>query len=222
MRIVPLVLAFVAAPVAAQLQTPPDWRYALDEPARLVVESAVPDSAWRFVAMPPGWHVTTGPGARLYRPGHAADGHFSLETTVYLFPDPSDAGFGLFLGAEVDDAGVPREQVAFLLRRDGLASVTRHDPDGPAPLVPWVRADSAAAHEGGVVKYRLGVTADPHEVSFRVNDHPVATLARAVAPVDGVFGLRVGPGLNVHVGALDLTHHLAPVPPPEAPDGGGP
>jgi hypothetical protein len=57
-----LALFVLIASSHAQLRTPSDWRWRTDAPAQLVTGEDVPASAWRFVAMPPGWHVTTGPG----------------------------------------------------------------------------------------------------------------------------------------------------------------
>lgn len=204
------VLLLAAAGTAkAQLVTPPEWRWSLDAPARLVTEQAVPDSAWRFVAMPPGWHVTTGPGAFLYDPAHTADGVFTLTSTLYLFPDPSESGYGLFLGAESYDGERPLG-LSFLLRRDGAATVTRTDSTGTETVVPWTTVPAARPHTGGVVENRLAVAAGPDRIAFRVNDDTVAVLPRTSYAVDGGFGFRVGSGVNLHAGSLDLTRHLAP------------
>lgn len=212
-RLIAAVAVLASAPAVAQVPTPPDWRVALDGPAPVVAEATRSNPAIRFVEAPPGWHVTTRRGARLYHPGHWAGGPFSLAATISLSPGPSAAGVGLFLGAEVDDAGAPREQVAFLVRRDGSASVTRYGRSGPAPLVPWTRVATAEGGAEGGLEARLAVRAGRDDVAFLVNGRPFATVARTTAPVDGAFGLRVGPGLDVRVGALDLTHHLAPVRP---------
>lgn len=45
--------------------------------------------------MPPGWHITTGPGAVLYDPARVADGPFTLEAELFLFPGGNQDGFGV-------------------------------------------------------------------------------------------------------------------------------
>jgi len=94
-----IVALGVPWPVGAQLKTPVDWTWRLDAPATLVTSLDVPEGSWLFVRMPPGWHVTTGPGAVLF-PSELpeVDGNYSLETQIFLFPGTSQEEYGVFIG----------------------------------------------------------------------------------------------------------------------------
>jgi hypothetical protein len=204
-------LLIVHAPLAAQLRdAPPDWRWALDR--------AVPDSEWRFVMMPPGYHVTTGPGVTLYHPAHRVDGVFAVESEIFLFPSTREGEYGIFLGG-ADLGGGTQRYVAFVARRDGAVAVLRRAGGETTAVVPWARPDSAALTPASEpARNVLRVTAEPRTVTFTVNGREVARLARDSIAVDGLFGFRMGAGVNAHVATLDVLRKLAP-PRPERPAG---
>lgn len=193
----------------AQLTTPAHWKWITDEPAQLVTDAPVADSAWRFVSMPPGWHVTTGPGAVLYDPAYAAAGRFTLEAKIFLFPNGSDEGYGLFLGGhDLENDG--RSMLTFFIRRDGAASVVRVRGDESEFVVPWERHPGIRPQEGGnTIENVLRVSAEPDQLVYVVNDDTVAVIPRSDAAVGGRFGFRVGAKLNLHISNLDFTQHLA-------------
>jgi len=205
-------IAWLPSALGAQLTTPSQWRWVTDAPARLVTEQTVTDSAWRFVSMPPGWHVTTGPGALLFDPSYEAKGRFSLEAEIFLFPNPSDQGYGLFAGGhalETDSAS----GLAFLIRRDGAAAVARIARGDVEFVRPWQPTTAARPHEGaGTVENTLRVSAEADEVFYVVNGDTVAVIPRMPGALEGPFGVRVGAGLNLHISYLDLIQHLAKPP----------
>ena len=124
--LVALPLAVVAAmvPPGGQLKTPEDWKWRLDEPAAMST-GKMEAGQWWFVAMPPGWHVTMGPGGVVYHPGYRATGRFVVESELFLFPDSSDEGVGVFVGGQsLGDQESPA-YAALLLRKDGSATVVR-------------------------------------------------------------------------------------------------
>ncbi len=63
-----LIVLGACAPalLTAQLTTPTDWKWRQDAPAPLAAGLKMDPGSWAFVQMPPGWHVTTGPGVLLY------------------------------------------------------------------------------------------------------------------------------------------------------------
>ena len=85
--------------------------------------------------MPPGFHVTTGPGTVLFHPDHAGKGNFSVEAEVFLFPGDSPSDYGIFVGGRDLDPAKSPSYIAFLVRRDGKASVLRLG--GMSPIVDW-------------------------------------------------------------------------------------
>ena len=190
-----------ARPAVAQgaAGLPAGWRVAPDAPA---------DSAPRFQTMAPGWHVTMGPGAVLYNPAHVTEDRFALEMEFFFFPGPADAADGLFVGGETLD-GTPAF-TAFVIRRDGSAGALRRAGGATTQLRDWARHPAVVVQRGdSVVKNVIRLAAERDSVAFLVNGTEVFRLARHAAPMDGVFGLRAGPGTNLHVSRLDLTRHLA-------------
>jgi hypothetical protein len=59
----------------------------------------------------------------------------------------------------------------------------------------------------------LRVTVDRDSLLFEVNATRVAALPGNDLKMDGYFGFRTGPNLNLHITTLDHTRRLAPVPP---------
>ena len=117
-----LGLACVALPAAvrAQLTTPTDWKWRQDAPAPLAPGAAMAPGSWVFVQMPPGWHITTGPGALLYPASQGeVDGNFSIEAEIHLFPGTSTDEFGVFLGGREIEGSVKTMScgVPFFVRR---------------------------------------------------------------------------------------------------------
>jgi hypothetical protein len=202
------MVAAMALSLPAQTATPSGWSWTLDGPAAQVTGQTVPDSAWRFVAMPPGWHITMGPGGVLYHPAYTANGRFTLEAETFFFPEKTDQGFGLFVGGR-NLNGTP-EYVAFLIRHDGRGAVMRAG-GTPTMLVDWMPGDSVKAQQpGDAVRNVLRVAVERDSVVFTVNGGRIAAVPRSAGEFDGTFGFRVGAGVNLHVSTLDYTQRIAP------------
>ena len=206
-----LVAAVAAAAAAGQLKTPADWKWRLDTPGA-VVEAATPGAAdARFVAMPPGWHVTTGPGVLLYHPDYLGKGNFAVEAEIFLFPGDSQEEYGLFLGGRNLGPSESPTYVAFVARRDGKGAAIQRG--GAAPAVEWQANDAILPHSGtDAVKNILRVEVGAVTVVFSANGKEVLRMPRAGLALDGPFGFRVGQGINLHASRLDVTYKLAPVP----------
>jgi hypothetical protein len=173
----------VAALTAGQLSPPASWRVRSDSP---------PDKPIYYVEMPPGWHITTGPGSILHDPAYVAEGRFALEAEIFLFPGTSEEGYGLFTGGKALD-GEPA-YVAFLLRRDGSASIQSRTGGGTTPVRPWTRHEAIKTGDAkDPVANILRVVAETTEVGFDVNGQRVLSVPRAEVMVDGGFGFRAGP-----------------------------
>lgn len=205
-------LAFLAAVVpGAQLKTPEDWKWRLDEPATMSPSGKMEAGQWWFVAMPPGWHVTMGPGGLVYHPAYRASGRFSIETELFLFPDSSDEGVGLFVGGQsLGDQESP-SYTSLLLRKDGSASVVRRAGRALTSIADWAAVDGVRPHGGkDAEKHAARIEADTVTVTFLVDGTKVAASPRADVAADGHFGLRIGRAVNIHVVRLDFTQQLAP------------
>jgi hypothetical protein len=194
----------VLAPTIGAAQTGTNWLEVPDAAAAGVA------SGHRFYAMPPGFHITTDASGLLALPGDRADGRYRLEAELYLFPGNGAGGYGLFAGGSGIEQGDP-SYIAFVLRRNGDASVYRHDGSDSTVYLPWARPDSVLPQAGeDPVANTLAIQARSDSVVFVVNGRRFGAIDRRRMPVDGQFGYRVGPALSVHATTLDVTTHLAP------------
>ena len=160
--------------------------------------------------MPPGWHVTTGPAGIFYHPDTTASGDFRVESTVFLFdPEGRSEGFGIFFGG----TGLEGDDQAYtylLVRQDGSVIVKRRDGRGTSTLLPWTKHEAVVTWAGrgegaATAKNVLFVEAAGDEIVFGVNEAEVFRTAREGQHVDGVVGLRVNHGLNLHFSSLEVT-----------------
>lgn len=208
-----VVLGAGTGAASAQLTTPGDWRWRQDTPSTLVQGQDVPAGAWRFVGMPPGWHITTGPGVLLFP---AADGtvsgNYALEAEVFLFPGESQEEYGIFIGGDKLDVAEPADYTAFVLRRDGHAAVLSRQAGKTVSAAEWARHEAVVPGAAGddPVKNVLRVEIDAANATLTVNGTTVVTVPRQRLRTDGCFGFRVGKDMNLHVSTLDLTRRLAP------------
>ncbi len=199
----------VAAPAltAQDLQRPDGWKVRFDDPG------ASEDQLEMFVAMPPGWHVTSGPAAIYWGPEMETSGDFRLEMEVFLFdPEGMREAFGFFAGGR-DLDGDDIEYSYFLIRDGGEFIVKRREGAAAPTVLPWTAHDAilgwAQRGDAATARNVLAAEADADEVRFFVNDAQVAALPRADVAMDGVYGFRVNHMLDVHISRIEVTP-LAP------------
>jgi hypothetical protein len=204
----------LAGPLWAQgLQVPSSWRWLTDEPARVInIPDRVPDSAFTFVRMAPGWHITMGPGGVLFDPRYFAEGTFTLEAEVFVFPNSRNEEYGFFVGGTALDATTPR-YVSFVLRGDGSVAAWERTAGVTRVLSEWRRAEAVIPYEAkSVVRNLVRLVVTTREAILKANGLDVLILPRGDLALDGQFGFRVGRGVNLHVTTLNATSHLAPTP----------
>lgn len=197
------VLLLAALPCALHAQSTP-WTVRTDPGSRDTVS---------HVTMPPGWHITTGPGALVYDAANTATGRYALSLEVHLFPKPSREGYGIFLGGR-DVEGTNASYVAVLMRGDGALQVARVTGTQHQALLDWTPTTAIKPHPGteGTALNILTVRVDPDSLRIDGNGSRVAAIARGDLVLDGTFGIRVGAGINLHVTNYDVTRRLAPAP----------
>jgi hypothetical protein len=211
LAVVPVAVAGAVIPAGGQLKTPEDWKWRLDGPATMSPGGKMDAGQWWFVAMPPGWHVTMGPGGLVYHPAYRASGRFVIESELFLFPDSSDEGVGPFVGGQsLGDQESPT-YTSLLLRKDGSASVMRRTGGALTPIADWAAVAGVSPHGGkDAEKHAFRIEADTATVTFLVDGTKVAAIPRDDVAADGHFGLRIGRAVNIHVVRLDFTQRLAP------------
>lgn len=164
--------------------------------------------------MPPGWHVTTGPaGAILYDPANQARGRFAIEAEIHLFPGESAEGFGVFLGGSGLD-GIAGSWTAFMITKDGSATIERHHNNATSALYPVTKAAPVKPQIGGegTAFNTIRVLVQGDSAIFSANGQRITAVPARELGLDGTFGFRVGKNLNLHITNLDLVTRLAPFP----------
>jgi hypothetical protein len=195
----------LAAPASAQLpkgEFPDGFRVRTDDPAQSAADIV-------FVTMRPGWHITTGPSAILYDPALHGTGTYRVESETFLF-DPGDRleAYGLLLGGrDLSEAG--QSYTCFMIRHTGEFLIGRRRGERTETITEWTKHPAittwAGTGEAGTAKNVLVVEVEPDVVRFQVNGSEVASLPRDRIDADGVVGLRVNHGVNVHVSSLVVT-----------------
>jgi hypothetical protein len=205
MRALYLLAAMVAAPSLAfsQASRPEGWWVKAD------VGTA--DSV-AYDRMPPGWHITTGPASILYDAVNQARGRFAVDAEIHLFPGTSDEGYGVFIGGSTRQDG--ESWIAFLITRDGSATIERRTAGSTTTLYPRTRAPSIKPHPGGegTAFNAIRVLVQGDSAVFSANGQRITAIPTRDLPVEGTFGFRVGKNLNLHITNLDLVTRLAPFP----------
>jgi len=197
-------LALLSTPLHAQdLQRPEGWLARFDRAGSSEADMEM------WVAMPPGWHITTGPAGIFWLPGTEATGSFRAELEVFLFdPEGRREAFGIFFGGR-DLQGDAQAYTYFLLRDGGQFIVKRRSGAETPTVVPWTAHAAIRSYadrgDDASVRNVLTVEAGPDAIRFLVNGEEVTTLPRKGLPVDGTVGIRVNHALNLHVSRLEVT-----------------
>jgi len=205
------LLALVAAPLAAQDAS---------DPTHKVAGGALP-AGWmgrtdrqtdkltdaKFVAMGPGYHVTSGPAAIYWNPKNVTTGPFTASTTVTQTKAPMHPeAYGLFFaGSNLDKAD--QSYAYFIVRGDGKFLVNHRAGDQVHKIIPWTEnAAVVKADANGKATNKLTVDATKADsIRFLVNGTQVAALpVSQLGNGQGIVGLRVNHNLDVHVGDLTI------------------
>lgn len=199
----------VTRPVGAQ--APADWKWQTDGPVTWTATTDKPsDTLLAFVRMPPGWHMTMGPGGVLYDPRYFAERSFTIESQYFHFPNSSGAEYGLMVGGRDLDGGGAR-YVAFVARGDGSVAAWERVGGRDRMIADWRRAEAVRATDGkDVVGNLFKLTVTPREAVLKANGLDALIVPLEGLSLDGQFGFRVGRGMNLHASTLTVTHRLAP------------
>lgn len=196
-----LVALAAAVPVAAQeedeLPFPEGWQVRFDR------DGASTDDLY-LVTMLPGMHVTTGPAMIAWHPDSVAVGNFRIESETFLFdPEGRREAFGFFVGGS-DLHGSAQRYSYFLIREGGEFLVKTRSGDDTDVVHDWAAHPAIVSfatkpEDAGTARNVLALEAAGDELRFSVNGEQVWSGAREGLATDGVFGLRVNHGLNLHV-----------------------
>lgn len=197
-------------PENADLEVPANWKVRVDRPMseEVRIGSNKEEADIFFVNMVPGWHITTGPAAIFYHPASTAGGSYRAETIIHLFdPQGRNEGWGLFLGGQNLDRDAPA-YTSFLLRNSGEYRVEKQRGDRTAVVQDWTDAPSMNPYGDSAdpsVKNVLAVEVGESKVAFFVNEQEVTAVPRGEVGTEGIVGLRILEGVNVHVEDLKVS-----------------
>lgn len=199
--VLPIAVSAAAPSAAAQdhedLPFPEGWEVRFDR------EDASMDD-FSLVTMPPGYHVTTGPAVIAWHPDSVATGNFRVESEIFLFdPQGRREAFGFFVGGS-DLQGPDQRYTYFLLREGGEFLVKTRAGAETAEIQGWTAAPAIVSfatrpENAGTAKNVLALEAAGDGLRFWVNGELVWTGPREGLATDGIFGLRVNHGLDLHV-----------------------
>ncbi len=223
MRTHPLLLTFalaVATAPSALGQAQPKPAKAPADPDRAVAGGGALPRGWaartdvkgkeadiKFVVMDPGWHVTLGPAALLWRPADRVDGGFTATALLTQTTKPRHPeAYGLFVGGQSLEADPQQKYTYFLIRGDGKYIIKKRDGANLTNLISAWTPHPAIVKQGptGEATNRLEVTMDRTRLVFRVNGKEVYSADPRLIDTKGVAGLRVNHNLDIHVQSFDV------------------
>ena len=157
-----------------------------------------------MVIMSPGMHVTTGPAMIAYHPDSLATGDFRIESETFLFdPGGRREAFGFFVGGS-DLQGQNQRYTYFLVREGGEFLVKTRSGTETGLVQDWtahsaIMSYAAKPEDASTAKNVLVLEAEGGQLRFSINGEQVWSGSSQGLETDGVFGLRVNHGLNLHV-----------------------
>jgi hypothetical protein len=180
---------------------PAGWMGRTDRPTAKIEDA-------KFVAMGPGFHVTSGPAAIYWREANTTSGPFTATATFTQTKAPAHPeAYGIiFMGKNLDAAN--QNYAYFLVRGDGKVMVKHRAGSETHTILDWT--ENAAVHTqdaAGKATNTLTVDASrPDSVRLLVNGTEVAALpSTSFGSTNGVVGLRVNHNLDVHIADYTVT-----------------
>ncbi|MFL5577645.1 MAG: hypothetical protein ACJ79S_16950 [Gemmatimonadaceae bacterium] len=151
------------------------------------------------------WEVTTGPAHIVYAAKDSARGSYTASASFDQLEAPRHPeAYGIFIGGKNLDQ--PTQQYTyFLVRGTGEYFVKVRDGAQTKGVIDWKASDAVPkADASGKASYRLAAQVGADSVRFLVNDKPVAAVAKAGLPTDGIAGLRINHNLHVAVTPVEI------------------
>jgi hypothetical protein len=144
-----------------------------------------------------------GPGGLYYKPTMKAEKDYTViaaltQSKLLQTPQP----YGLFVsGVDLEKDTI--RYTAFLVRQDGKYRIVTHHGGKDTVVVDWRTASPMLEPKGTKPTNTLEIRALQNAVHFLIGDKELHQMPRAAAGVDGVAGVRVGPGLTIQVTKLE-------------------
>lgn len=176
------------------------WQARLDDASKKVEDL-------KFVAMGPGFHVTSGPAAIYFNPANAAKGNYTVKASLTQTKAPMHReAYGVFLGGS-DLTGDKQTYYYMVVAGTGEFTIKHRAGSETHTIVNWTANPAVKkADDAGKATNEVAVEVGADNVRFLVNGTEVHKAPRSqLGAVDGVAGLRVNHNLDVHVGSFSVT-----------------
>lgn len=195
-----IVIAAMLTTTSLAAQRPPGWMVRLDQ-------ANADTTKLEFSEMKPGFHVTTGPALIAWNPANRGTGNYVINAEIFFFREGSrdTEAYGILLGGK--DLESTADYVYFMLRNDGKYLVKHRAGNGDTHLISdWTAHSAVAVHSGtgATVKNVISAAAAADSVRFSVNGQHVASYPRDHMKAEGIAGLRVNHGLNLHISKFEV------------------
>ena len=191
-----LAAALAAVPVSAQT----GWTVRPDGSAR--------PTDVKVAAAQPGWKMSTGPAAILYRATDRGSGNYRVTAKIALLPGAGahQEAYGVFLGGS-DLAKAGQSYTYFIIRGDGTWKVKRRrGPDVGSVTRGWT-ANPAIVRDrpDGPAVNEIAVVMGAQNVRFLVNGQEVWSGVRSEVGGDGIAGIRLNHNLSIQLESFAVT-----------------
>jgi hypothetical protein len=199
-------------PQGGDFERPEGWIVRMDRPDPSAVIGSAETADIFFVNMTPGWHITTHRAAIFYHPASTANGDYTATAGIYLF-DPGDRqreAYGLLFGGTSLDSET-QAYGYFLLRNTGEFLIKRRDGRETMIVQDWTHSDAVLTVSPGSqesVLNELSIKVADTQIHFILNGENIATHPASSIPNQGIVGLRLNHGINVHVADLRVQEEI--------------
>jgi len=153
-----------------------------------------------------GLHATTGPNIIFWDPQQMAMGNYTVKASFSVTKQPShEVSYGLFIGGENLD-GDKQKYSYFLIRENGQFLIKKRNGASTSNVAgDWAPNPAIMAIAGGSQKNELSIQVSKERVSFMVNGKEVASHPATAIDTSGVYGLRIGHGMDIQIDGFGVT-----------------
>lgn len=183
---------------------PAGWQIRLDDKD---AKRGMTSADTKFVAMGPGYHVTSGPAALYYAPKDQVKGSYTVSATFTQTKAPTHPeAYGVFTGGtNLSDS--TQQYLYFIVRGDGKYMINHRAGSAVHKVVDWT-ADPAVVTQdaNGKATNAVAIRVSADSVHFLANGKQVKAFSKAEIHgfnLDGQAGLRVNHNLDVHVSSFE-------------------
>ena len=133
-------------------------------------------------------------------------GNYTVKATFTVTKPPSHpVAYGLFIGGTNLDQDSQKYSY-FVIREDGQFLIKKRDGSGTSNVAgDWAANPAVTTRSAGVQKNELAIQVANGRVSFMANGKEVASQPATAIDTTGVYGLRIGHGMDIQIEGFGVT-----------------